>query len=199
MFQYNPTVNDISGQILGQGLERKGAYDAQAIQARAEADLAAALRKANRIKEAVGLGVDVVKLAASIYTGGAAGAAMSMAGGGMGGGGGGGGGGDGGGGGGGIGSLVNMFANRKAADAKDKAYTGFFQQHGEDLGFDAGYLQQLKDMPRDERVASFDLMTGQPGQRLGSLSYLNQQASSFGGRPGGTGAGGGAFFTMPGE
>jgi len=194
MFQYNPTVNDISGQILGQGLERQGDSDAQAIQARAEADLAAALRKANRIKEAVGLGVDVVKLAASIYTGGAAGAAMSMAGGGMGGGGGGGEGA-----GGGIGSLVNMFANRKAADAKDKAYTGFFQQHGEDLGFDAGYLQQLKDMPRDERVASFDLMTGQPGQRLGSLSYLNQQASSFGARPGGTGAGGGAFFTMPGQ
>ena len=197
MMNYNPTVNDVSGQILGQGLERKGAYDAQAIQAQAEADLAKAMRQHSNIVKGVGVVGDVVKLAASIYTGGAAGAAMSMAGGGMGGGGGGGGGGDGGGGM--IGSLVNSFANRKAADAKDKAYTGFFQQHGEDLGFDAGYLQQLKDMPRDERVASFDLMTGQPGQRLGSLSYLNQQASSFGGRPGGTGAGGGAFFTMPGK
>jgi hypothetical protein len=45
------------------------------------------------------------------------------------------------------------------------------------LGFDGDYLAQLKNMDRDERVAAFDLMTGQPGQRLGSLNYLNQQMS----------------------
>ena len=75
MMNYNPTVNDVSGQILGQGLERKGAYDAQAIQAQAEADLAKAMRQHSNIVKGVGVVGDVVKLAASIYTGGAAGAA----------------------------------------------------------------------------------------------------------------------------
>ena len=74
-----------------------------------------------------------------------------------------------------IGSLVSSFANKKAMDAKDKAYMGFFERHGDQLGFDGDYLAQLKNMDRDERVAAFDLMTGQPGQRLGSLNYLNQQ------------------------
>jgi hypothetical protein len=45
------------------------------------------------------------------------------------------------------------------------------------LGFDGDYLAQLKNMDRDERVAAFDLMTGQPGQRLGSRAYLEAQMS----------------------
>jgi hypothetical protein len=46
-------------------------------------------------------------------------------------------------------------------------------------------------MDRDERVAAFDLMTGQPGQRLGSLNYLQQQMGG-GGYGGGSGGGGGS-------
>jgi hypothetical protein len=77
---------------------------------------------------------------------------------------------------------------------------GFFERHGDQLGFDGDYLAQLKNMDRDERVAAFDLMTGQPGQRLGSRAYLDAQmggGGGYGGRTGG-GGGGGAFFTMPG-
>jgi hypothetical protein len=195
MMNYNPTVNDVSGQILGQGLERQGAYNAAAIQAQAEADLAKAMRQHSNIVKGVGVVGDVVKLAASIYTGGAAGAAMSMAGGMGGGGGGGGGGGDGGA----IGSIISSFANKKAMDAKDSAYTSFFSKHGKDLGFDPSYLDELKTMSRDDRLATFDVMTGASGQRLGSLEYLNQQSNAFGGRGGATGGAGGgqgAFYTV---
>jgi hypothetical protein len=76
-----------------------------------------------------------------------------------------------------IGTLVNSFANKKAMETKDKAYMGFFERHGDQLGFDGDYLAQLKNMDRDERVAAFDLMTGQPGQRLGSRAYLEAQMS----------------------
>ena len=82
-----------------------------------------------------------------------------------------------------------VAANKKALDAKDKAYTSFFSKHGKDLGFDPGYLDELRSMSRDDRLMAFDLMTSQPGQRLGSLQYMNQQANLFSGNRG-TGAGG---------
>jgi len=165
MFAYNPGVTDISGKI------------------RAEADVARAQRQQQAIMDGAGLVGDLAKTAVGFAVGGPAGAAMAS---GMGGGGGGGGGG-----GDLIGSLVSSFANKKAMDAKDKAYMGFFERHGDQLGFDGDYLAQLKNMDRDERVAAFDLMTGQPGQRLGSLNYLNQQMAPRSAGPAtGTGAGG---------
>jgi hypothetical protein len=190
MFQYNPTVNNISGQIYGQGLERAAGYDAQGIMTQAEADLMRAQRQHQFILDGAQFVGDSAKKVAAFLVGGPAGAAMASAGGG----GGGGGGGDL------IGTLVSSFANKKAMDAKDKAYMGFFERHGDQLGFDGDYLAQLKNMDRDERVAAFDLMTGQPGQRLGSRAYLDAQmggGGGYGGRTGG-GGGGGAFFTMPG-
>jgi hypothetical protein len=192
MFQYNPTVNDISGQIYGQGLERAAGYDAQGIQAQAEADLMRAQRQHQLILDGAQFVGDSAKKVAAFLVGGPAGAAMAS-----GGGGGGGGGGDL------IGSLISSFANKKAMDAKDKAYMGFFERHGEDLGFDGDYLAQLKNMDRDERVAAFDLMTGQPGQRLGSLNYLEAQMGGGGGGAargtGGGGAGGGQKGYIPGQ
>jgi hypothetical protein len=176
MFQYNPTVNNISGQIYGQGLERAAGYDADAIRTQAEADLMRAQRQHQLILDGAQFVGDSAKKVAAFLVGGPAGAAMASAGGG------GGGGGDL------IGTLVSSFANKKAMDAKDKAYMGFFERHGDQLGFDGDYLAQLKNMDRDERVAAFDLMTGQPGQRLGSLNYLNQQMSpraAYGTAPGG--------------
>jgi hypothetical protein len=147
MFAYNPGVIDRSGEI------------------RAAADIARAQRQQQAMMDGAGLVGDAAKAVVGFAVGGPAGAAMASGGGG----GGGGGGGDL------IGSLVSSFANKKAMDAKDKAYMGFFERHGDQLGFDGDYLAQLKNMDRDERVAAFDLMTGQPGQRLGSLNYLNQQ------------------------
>jgi hypothetical protein len=187
MFAYNPTVNNRAGEIFGPGLERVAGYNAVGTQAAAEADLDKAMRVHNAIVGGAGMVGDAAKKAVGFMVGGPAGAAMAS-----GGGGGGGGGGDL------IGTLVSSFANKKAMDAKDKAYMGFFERHGDQLGFDGEYLAQLKNMDRDERVAAFDLMTGQPGQRLGSLNYLNQQATAFGGRGGGSGAGagGGDSFTF---
>lgn len=176
MFSYQPQQS------------RAGEYIAQGIVARGQADAMRKERNFQNVMDGIGFVGDAAKAVASFAMGGPAGAAMAS------------GGGEGGGGGEGlIGSLINSFANRKAMDAKDKAYMGFFERHGDDLGFDAEYLEQLKNMPREERLASFDLMTSQPGQRLGSLQYMNQQANLFGGGRG-TGGGGGnqPFFTMPG-
>jgi hypothetical protein len=87
-----------------------------------------------------------------------------------------------------LGSIISSFANKKALDAKDQAYTSFFSKHGKDLGFDPSYLDELKAMSRDDRLTSYELMTGAPGQRLGSLQYMNQQANLFSGNRGsGTG------------
>jgi hypothetical protein len=163
--QYNPGVYDRSGEIIAAG---------QMQAAQTQADLMREMGEKIRSTAAA---------AAGFAVGGPAGAAMASGGGRSGGGGGGGEGM--------IGSLINSFANKKALETKDKAYMGFFERHGEDLGFDGEYLAKLKDMNRDERVAAFDLMTGQPGQRLGSLNYLNaQMAPRTAGPATGTGAGG---------
>ncbi len=189
MLAYNPPTRNTAGQIYSDNMQRSAGYDAQGIMAQAEADLIRAQRRHQAILDGAGLVGNVAKTAVGFAVGGPAGAAMAS-----GGGGGGGGGGDL------IGTLVSSFANKKAMDAKDKAYMGFFERHGDQLGFDGDYLAQLKNMDRDERVAAFDLMTGQPGQRLGSRAYLDAQmggGGGYGGRTGG-GGGGGAFFTMPG-
>ena len=182
MFQYNPTVNNMAGQIYGQGLERSAGYDADAIKAQAEADYIRAQRRHQMILDGAGIVGDAAKKVVGFMAGGPAGAAMAS---GMGGGGASGDGGA-------LGSIISSFANKKALDAKDQAYTSFFSKHGKDLGFDPSYLEDLKAMSRDDRLTSYELMTGAPGQRLGSLAYMNQQANLFsGGRGTGTGGGGG--------
>jgi len=180
MFQYNPTVNDISGQIYGQGLERAAGYNADAIRAQAEADAIRSRRQFENISDLAGSVKNAAKTVAAFMVGGPAGAAMASGGGGAGG--------DDGL----LGSIISSFANKKALDAKDKAYTSFFSKHGKDLGFDPGYLDELRSMSRDDRLMAFDLMTSQPGQRLGSMAYMNQQANLFSGGRGTGGGGGGA-------
>jgi len=191
MFAYNPTVNNRAGEIYGTNLKEAATYDADAIRTRAEADLAKALRQHQGIIDGVGLVGDAAKKVVGFMVGGPAGAmaASSM--------GGGGGGGSAGGGDGLLGSIISSFANKKAMDAKDRAYTSFFDKHGKDLGFDPNYLDELKAMSRDDRLMAFDLMTSQPGQRLGSMAYMNQQANLYGGGRGTGGGGGGGGGSEP--
>lgn len=186
MFAYSPTTQNRAGEIYGLNLKEATTYDADAIRTRAEADLMNAQRQHQGIIDGAGLVGKAAKAVAGFMAGGPAGAAMAMGGGG-GGGEGGGGGGDGGA----LGSIISSFANKKALDAKDQAYTSFFSKHGKDLGFDPSYLDELKAMSRDDRLTSYELMTGAPGQRLGSLAYMNQQANLFSGNRG-TGTSGGA-------
>lgn len=180
MFAYSPTTQNRAGEIYGLNLKEATTYDADAIRTRAEADLMNAQRQHQGILDGAQLVGDAAKKVVGFMVGGPAGAAMAS-------GGGGGAGGDDGL----LGSIISSFANKKALDAKDKAYTSFFSKHGKDLGFDPGYLDELRSMSRDDRLMAFDLMTSQPGQRLGSLQYMNQQANLFsGGRGTGTGGGG---------
>ena len=174
MFVYNPTVDNQSGAILAQG--QLGAAQAHAaMMQQLGRDISKPIRQAGQA-------------VAGFAMGGPAGAAMAVRGGNE----------EGGGGDGLIGSIISSFANKKALDAKDQAYTSFFSKHGKDLGFDPSYLEDLKAMSRDDRLTSYELMTGAPGQRLGSLAYMNNQANLFSGNRGsGTGAGGGGGASAP--
>lgn len=185
MFAYNPIEQNRADRYLYDGQVDAARPLAEATMLAAQLDAAKNERQYQAIQDGVGLVGDAAKKVAAFLVGGPAGAAMAASGGG------GGGGGDGGGGNL-IGTLISSYANKKAMDAKDRAYTSFFDRHGEDLGFQPEYLEQLKQMPREDRIASFDLMTSQPGQRLGSLQYMNQQAQLYGGGSSrGTGGGGG--------
>ena len=165
MFNYQPQQSR-AGEVMGRNRMLAADAYAEGTLARAQIEAAKKEREYQSLMGGIGAVGDIVGIAAGAALGGAPGAIMAA-----------------GGGGGGasasnlIGTLVNSFANKKAMETKDKAYMGFFERHGDQLGFDGDYLAQLKNMDRDERVAAFDLMTGQPGQRLGSLNYLNQQMS----------------------
>ena len=95
-----------------------------------------------------------------------------------------------------IGSVITQFAGAYAADkalqAKGSAYGDFMKRHGQQLGFDPGYLEDfLKRDPREQAMIGDNIIGMQnTGNRLMGLNYMNQQANLFsGGR--GTGAGGG--------
>ena len=94
-----------------------------------------------------------------------------------------------------IGSVISQFAGAYAADkalkAKGEAYGDFMKRHGQQLGFDPGYLEDfLKRDPREQAMIGDSIIGMQnTGNRLMSLNYMNQQANLFGGNRG-TGAGG---------
>jgi hypothetical protein len=168
MFAYNPTVTDQSGAILAQGQLGAAQADAAMMQQLGR-DISKPIRTAGRA-------------AAGFAMGGPAGAAMAVRGGD-----------EGGGGGGGddsvIGSFVSAYANNKALDAKAAAYGDFLSRHGTQLGFDPAYIKEFANAPRDQQLAAGDMLTGQFGQQVGRMQYLNTQGSIFGGNSG-TGAGG---------
>jgi len=144
MFAYNPTVNDQSGQIIGQGM------------------VGAAQTNADTMRQ---VGND-------------------------------------------IGSVITQFAGAYAADkalqAKGSAYGDFMKRHGQQLGFDPGYLEDfLKRDPREQAMIGDNIIGMQnTGNRLMGLNYMNQQANLFSGNRGsgagggGGGIGGGDSFTF---
>jgi len=176
MFQYAPTVNDRSGEILASG--QLGAAQANAaMMQQLGSDISKPIRTAGRA-------------VAGFAMGGPAGAAMAM---------------QGGEGGGGsddsvLGSFISAYANNKALEAKGTAYGDFMKRHGQQLGFDPGYLEDfLKRDPREQAMIGDNIIGMQnTGSKLMSLNYMNQQSNAFGGRGDGTGAGagGGDSFTF---
>lgn len=95
-----------------------------------------------------------------------------------------------------IGNVISQFAGAYAEDkalkAKGEAYGDFMKRHGQQLGFDPGYLEDfLKRDPREQAMIGDNIIGMQnTGNRLMSLNYMNQQANLFSGNRG-TGAGGG--------
>ena len=189
MFQYNPTVNNISGQIYGQGLERAAAYNADAIRAQAEADLIRAQRRHQAIMDGAGLVGDIAKTAVGFATGGPAGAAMA-----------------GGGGGGGaddsvIASFVNSYANNKALEAKGTAYGDFMKRHGDQLGFDPEWIKGfLSESPRQQAMIGDSIIGMQnTGRSLMSQQIVDMQMNRGGspGSGGGAGSSAGGMVRVP--
>ena len=97
-----------------------------------------------------------------------------------------------------IGNVISQFAGAYAADkalkAKGEAYGDFMKRHGQQLGFDPGYLEDfLKRDPREQAMIGDNIIGMQnTGNRLMSLNYMNQQANLFSGNRGTGGGGGGA-------
>jgi hypothetical protein len=99
-----------------------------------------------------------------------------------------------------AGALAGQYAENKALDAKGGAYADFMKSHGEQLGFDGSYLDEfLKKKPREQAMIGDQIIGMQnTGRQIMNQQYLNQQATAFGGRGDGTGAGGagGDSFTF---
>jgi hypothetical protein len=98
-----------------------------------------------------------------------------------------------------AGALAGQYAENKALDAKGAAYGDFLKSHGEQLGFQGEYLDNLlKKKPRELAMIG-DNMLGMSGmgQRLNSLNYLNTQMAGRG--AGGGGGDGTQKGYMPGQ
>jgi hypothetical protein len=181
MFAYNPGIQNRSGEYLAQGVLGAAQANQQMYEQLGE-DVGGTIRQAGQA-------------AAGFAMGGPAGAAMAMQGGGERGGRGGGGGSPDSV----LGSFVSAYADNKALEAKGEAYGDFMNRHGEQLGFDPGYLQDFLKKPKREQAMIGDQIIGMQntGRQIMNQQYLNQQANAFGGRGGGgAGAGGGDSFTF---
>jgi hypothetical protein len=94
-----------------------------------------------------------------------------------------------------IGQFAGQFAENKALDAKGSAYGDFMKRHGQQLGFDPGYLEDfLKRDPREQAMIGDNIIGMQnTGNRLMGLNSMQYQANLYGANRGtGTGGGGGA-------
>jgi hypothetical protein len=100
-----------------------------------------------------------------------------------------------------AGALAGQYAENKALDAKGAAYGDFLKSHGEQLGFQGEYLENLlKKKPRELAMIGDEIMGlggGGGGNRMMSLNHLNQQAALYPGRGAGPVAAlGGDSFTF---
>jgi hypothetical protein len=75
--------------------------------------------------------------------------------------------------------LAGSYAESKALDAKGAAYGDFMKRHGEQLGFDPGYLEDfLKKKPREQAMIGDSIIGMQnTGRNLMSQQIVGMQMS----------------------
>ena len=138
MFQFNPGVNDRSGEIIGQGAVNAANTTAQA-----------------NVKLVDDIGSSIV-------------------------------------------SLASAYGASKAQAAELEGYDEVFKMHAPQMGIGGEDLDRFLKMPNQQRRAAYTSLYENYMPHQQRMEYLNTQASSFGRRGDGTGAGGGgnAFYTV---
>ena len=138
MFQFNPGVNDRSGEIIGQGAVNAANTTAQA-----------------NVKLVDDIGSSIV-------------------------------------------SLASAYGASKAQAAELEGYDEVFKMHAPQMGIGGEDLDRFLKMPSQQRRAAYTSLYENYMPHQQRMEYLNTQASSFGRRGDGTGAGGGgnAFYTV---
>lgn len=89
-----------------------------------------------------------------------------------------------------IQSLAGMYVQGQQDKAKATAFGQFLGMHGETLGVKPEDIAAYAKMPRREQLQLVDFYTGQPGQQVGRMQYLNNQAALYPRGSGGTSGGG---------
>ena len=94
----------------------------------------------------------------------------------------------------GIGGLVDAYMGRERDKATATAFGNILEMHGQTMfGEKAGdLLDRYKKGTRQEQLAMAGMLTGQPGQQIGRMNYLNRSGEIYGGGGSGGGGGGGA-------
>ena len=138
MLQFNPGVNDRSGEIIGQGAVNAANTTAQA-----------------NVKLVDDIGSSIV-------------------------------------------SLASAYGASKAQAAELEGYDEVFKMHAPQMGIGGEDLDRFLKMPSQQRRAAYTSLYENYMPHQQRMEYLNTQASSFGRRGDGTGAGGGgnAFYTV---
>jgi hypothetical protein len=89
-----------------------------------------------------------------------------------------------------IQSLAGSYVQGQQDKAKATAFGQFLNMHGDTLGVKPEDIAAYAKMPRSEQLQLVDFYTGQPGQQVGRMQYLNNQAALYPRGSGGTSGGG---------
>ena len=95
-------------------------------------------------------------------------------------------------------SLAAAYGTSKAEAAELEGYDEVFKMHAPQMGIGGEDLDRFLKMPNQQRRAAYTSLYENYMPHQQRMEYLNTQASSFGRRGDGTGAGGGgnAFYTV---
>ena len=95
-------------------------------------------------------------------------------------------------------SLASAYGASKAQAAELEGYDEVFKMHAPQMGIGGEDLDRFLKMPNQQRRAAYTSLYENYMPHQQRMEYLNTQASSFGRRGDGTGAGGGgnAFYTV---
>ena len=95
-------------------------------------------------------------------------------------------------------SLASAYGASKAQAAELEGYDEVFKMHAPQMGIGGEDLDRFLKMPSQQRRAAYTSLYENYMPHQQRMEYLNTQASSFGRRGDGTGAGGGgnAFYTV---